>query len=129
MSYQSDLKQEEWDKIKHFFDRKNSNAAGRKGIHSKQHLVNAVLYVTKGGIPWRMMPKDFPSWQTVYTFFRRACKQGIWEKILDFLNKEYRKKLKRNEMPSFAIVDSQSVKTIYKSEDIGFDGGKKNQRS
>lgn len=88
-----------------------------------------MLYVTKGGIPWRMMPKDFPSWKTVYTFFRRACKQGIWEKILDFLNKEYRKKLKRNEMPSFAIVDSQSVKTIYKSKDVGFDGGKKNQRS
>jgi transposase len=30
----------------------------------------AVLYVLKGGIQWRMLPSDFPKWQTVYFYFQ-----------------------------------------------------------
>ena len=31
----------------------------------------------------------------------------------------------RNPEPSYALIDSQSVKTVYGSEQRGFDGGKK----
>jgi len=41
------------------------------------------------------------------------------------LNKVHRKKKDKSETPSYGIIDSQSVKTVIDSEDIGFDGGKK----
>lgn len=124
--YPSDVSRKEWKLIEHFFRPRTHR--GRKPDHSKRVLLNAVLYVVKGGIQWRMMPKNFPPWKTVYTFFRRMCLAGIWEKVLDFLNQKYRVKIGKNPTPSYVIVDTQSVKTQYDAEDRGFDGGKKNQR-
>lgn len=71
-----------------------------------------------------MMPKDFPPWQTVYDHFSRWNKAGVWECALDKLNERYRHSKKRA-VPSYAIIDSQSVKTVYASEERGIDGGKK----
>ena len=74
---------------------------------------------------WRQLPHDFPAWQTVYSFFHRANEKGLWDKILEHLIKIIRKKAGRNPNPSYSLIDSQSVKTAYASEQIGFDGRKK----
>jgi putative transposase len=123
--YPSNLTDGEWEGIKHFFERPDPR--GSKGYHDKRTIVDAIFYVVKGGIQWEMMPNDFPPYKTVFDHYSRLCKRGIWEKVLDFLNTKHRKKEKRNDKPSYAIVDSQSVKTIYDSEDRGFDGGKKSK--
>ncbi|WP_294880077.1 transposase [Sulfurimonas sp. RIFOXYB12_FULL_35_9] len=124
--YPSDLTDDEWEEIKHFFERPDPR--GNKGYHDKRDIINAIFYVIKGGIQWRMMPIDFPPWQTVYNHFSRLNKRGIWEQVLDFLNIKSRIKAERKPEPSYAIVDSQSVKTIYDSKERGFDGGKKSKR-
>jgi putative transposase len=123
--YPSSLSREQWKKIEHLFIPKSTR--GRKSLHDKMDLLNAVLYVVKGGIQWRMMPTNLPPWKTVYTFFRRMCLNGVWEKVLDFLNKECRRKSWRTAGPSIAIIDSQSTKTQYNADHKGYDGGKKNQ--
>ena len=74
-----------------------------------------------------MLPKDFPPWKTVYGYFRRLSKLGIWEKVLADLVKIKRLKSARNEHPSLLIIDAQSVKTSGKGEQRGFDVGKKGQ--
>ena len=58
-----------------------------------------------------MLPKDFAPWQTVYGYFRRWKKQGLWERINEALVKKVRVKAGRKAEPSAAIIDSQSVKT------------------
>jgi len=121
MSYPSDLKDEQWAKIEGFFDN------GNQAVHSKRLLMDAVLYLTKTGCQWRQLPKDFPPWPTVESFFRRAKEKGIWEKILKTLVKQERKRHKRKAGPSYGVVDSQSVKTTGPSTDRGIDGGKKNK--
>jgi putative transposase len=30
-----------------------------------REIMNAMSYVLRGGIPWRMLPHDLPPWQTV----------------------------------------------------------------
>ena len=81
------------------------------------------------GCQWRMLPKDFAPWKTVYGYFRRLSKLGIWEKVLADLVKIKRLKTGKNENPNLLIIDVQSVKTIGKGEQRGFDGGKKGQGS
>ena len=71
------------------------------------------------------LPHEFPAWQTVYSFFRRAKETGLWDKILQHLVKVTRRRAGRNPNPTYAIIDSQSVDTAYKSEQVGYDGGKK----
>ena len=60
-------------------------------------------------------------------FFRRAKMSGLWDEILQFLVEITRQIENRAPAPSYAIIDSQSVKTVSASEDRGIDGGKKNQ--
>ena len=123
--YASDLSDKEWDIIKGYFGRPDPR--GNRGKHSKRLIMNAILYVVRGGIQWRMLPNDFPPWQTVYDHFRRLNKRGIWSDLIKELNVKSRKEQGRDWGPSYGIVDSQSAKTIYASEKRGFDGGKKNK--
>ena len=104
-----------------FFQRPDPRGNPKK--YAKRDIVNAILYVSKGGIQWRMMPNDFPPWDTVYNHFRRLNKRGVWEQVLDSLNRLHRQGQGRNPKPSYAIIDSQSVKTQYASEERGIDGG------
>ncbi|MGQ5525719.1 transposase [Chitinimonas sp. PSY-7] len=54
-----------------------------------------MLYVTKSGCQWRMLPTDFPPWQTVYDHFSRWNRQGVWERALDELICTYRRQRKK----------------------------------
>ena len=77
------------------------------------------------GCKWRNLPHDFPPYSTVHSFYRRARLSGLWDKILQRLVEVTRKKAGRKVKPTYAIIDSQSVNTAYKSEQVGYDGGKK----
>lgn len=127
MSYPSDLKDKEWELIRHYFE--YSNGYGNRAIHTRRSMVNGILYVVKSGCQWRMLPKDFLPWKTVYGYFRRLSQMDVLEKVLQELVKVKRLQLGRNEHPSMLIVDAQSVKTSGKGEQRGFDGGKKGKRS
>jgi putative transposase len=88
-------------------------------------LVEAVLYLVNNGCKWRALPHDFPKWSTVKSFYYRAVENGTWERVMQYLVRETRKKAGRQEGPSYGLIDSQSVKTIYASDERGIDGGKK----
>lgn len=125
--YPSDLTDQEWALIEPFFRRPDPR--GNRGKYAKRAIVNAILYVVQGGIQWRMLPKDFPPWDTVYNHFRRLNQRGVWQQALDALTQQSRRRQGKFMHPSYAIIDSQSVKTQYASDARGIDGGKKNQRA
>ena len=78
------------------------------------------------GCPWRYLPKDFPPKSTVYWYFRRFCEDGTWARIHDALYVDCRDLEGREEQPSAAIIDSQSVKTGPNAcGSVGYDAGKK----
>ena len=118
-AYPTDLTDEQWAVIAPLFK------GMREYKYSKRELLNAVLYLVDNGCKWRALPHEFPAWQTVYSFFRRAKETGLWDKILQHLVEVTRRRAGRNPNPTYAIIDSQSVYTAYKSEQVGFDGGTK----
>jgi len=118
-SYPSDLTDKQWEEIKPLF------SGMRKCKWPKRELVDAVLYFVKTGCQWRHLPHDFPPYSTVHSFYRRARKSGLWDLILEHLVEKTRKNAGRNPNPTYALIDSQSVKTTSASEDRGIDGGKK----
>ena len=118
-AYPSNLTDKQWAVIEPYF--KNGN----KSLWDKRELVNAVLYREKTGCQWRFLPKDFPPYSTVHTFYRRAMLDGTWERINDRLVEITRLKAGRNSCPSYAIIDSQSAKTTAANDERGIDGGKK----
>ena len=94
-------------------------------LWNKRSLINAVFYINKTGCQWRMLPNDFPPHDTVWSFFRRAKINGLWEAMNDLLVEKTREKANREKSPTYALIDSQSVKTTTSNEERGFDCGKK----
>jgi transposase len=62
--YPSDLTGEEWERIAALLPKPSRR--GRKPSVAMQEVLNAIRYTTRSGGGWRMLPKDFPLWQTVY---------------------------------------------------------------
>jgi putative transposase len=74
-------------------------------------MLDAVFYVLKSGCPWRLLPREFPPWKTVYDWFRRWRIDGPFERLNTELRERLRCRLGRDPHPSAGIVDSQSART------------------
>lgn len=100
---------------------------GRREVHCRRAIVDAIFYVVDNGIKWRALPADFPPWSTVYNYFAAWEKVGVTQTLLDSLRDRVRLREGRTAEPSAAIVDSQAVRaaeTVGRSS-RGFDAGKK----
>ena len=81
-NYPSDLTDSQWKLIKEYFPQ------GPNSDHHKRSLIDAVLYLKDNGCKWRALPHDYPVWSTVHSFYFRARKSGLWEKVLDAIVKK-----------------------------------------
>jgi len=120
--YPSDLTDAQWQVIKKLLDEKMLQRKRRWELRS---IFDALFYIVKGGIQWRMLPKDFAPWQTVYFYFRQWKQQGLLQIIYEALHQKVRLKAGKEESPSLGIIDFQSVKTSFAGGSRGFDNAKK----
>jgi putative transposase len=120
--YETDLSDAQWAFIKRMLPQPSKR--GRPPTDRRQ-VLNAILYVLKGGIPWRLLPAGFPPWKTVHWIFRRWTLDKTWESLNDQLRAFVREKHQKRSRPTAAILDSQSVKSDPHGGPVGYDAAKK----
>ena len=120
-TYNTDLTEAQWVYLKPMLPK--ASKRGRPPA-DRRRIIDAVLYVVKGGIQWRLLPSSFPPWQTVYHVFRKWALDHTWESINACLRIFVRKAHGKRSRATAAILDSQSVKSDSHGGAVGYDAGK-----
>jgi putative transposase len=79
LRFASDLTDAEWAVLEPLLPPPAS--VGRPPEWPMREIVNAIFYVLRGGIAWRMLPPCFPPRQTVYGWFAAWRRGHVWEAI------------------------------------------------
>ena len=120
--YDSCLTEAQWDYLKPMLSKPAKR--GRPPT-DRRRILDAILYVVKGGIPWRYLPTDFPPWKTVYHVFRKWTLNHLWAALNDALRTLVRKAQGKRSQPTAAVLDSQSVKSAGHGGPVGYDAAKR----
>jgi putative transposase len=120
--YETDLTDEQFALLEPFLPQPKRTGRPPADLRA---VVNAILYLVRTGCQWRLLPKDFPPWSTVHTWYRRWRQDGTWEAIHEALRQQVRRRAGRDPAPRSSAVDSQSVKTAGQGGAKGYDAGKK----
>lgn len=123
LRYETDLTDAEWDLIEPYLPPPCD--CGRPREWSLRDVLDAIFYVLRGGIAWRLLPNDLPPKSTVFRWFALWRDTGLFETINHGLVMADRERAGREASPSAVVLDSQSVKTTESGGPSGYDAGKK----
>jgi putative transposase len=122
-AYRCDLTDEQWELIRELLPA--AKAGGRPRKVDLREVVNTLMYQDRTGCQWDYLPHDLAAKSTVWDYFVAWRKDGTWQNIVDTLRGKIRKEAGRQETPSAACIDTQTVKSTEMGGPVGYDGGKK----
>ena len=126
--YPSDVSDEAWVLVAPYLTLMTEAAPQR--VHPLRALFNALRWLVRAGVPWRLMPHDLPPWAAVYQQTQRWVQAGVFEAMVQDLRRLLRVIEGRPPEPSAAILDSRTLPSTPESgARAGDDGAKRKKGS
>ena len=117
----TDLTEAQWRYLEPLLPRAKRRGRPRTPL---RQVVAAILYVVKAGCQWRLLPPNFPPWQTVYHHFRGWSRAGSLTALNHRLRAFVRAAVGKRSRPTAAVLDSQTVRSDPHGGTVGYDAGK-----
>lgn len=76
------LRSDQWRKLRSFLDENPKVYVGRE--RQCRRFVEGVLWMTRSGAQWRLLPKRYGNWNSVYKRFDRWSEQGVWQELFEY---------------------------------------------
>lgn len=114
--YPTDLTDAEWEIIRPFLPEPPKR--GRTPSTDLREVLNALRYLARSSGGWRMLPKDFPPWQTVYWWFRSFVRRLLFRTIRYVALMLDREREAREQSPSAAAYRDFTVGIMRRSGDV-----------
>ena len=121
-AYPTDLTAPQWE-LRHPL--LPTGQGGGRPPADRRRVLNGLLYLTRAGCAWRLLPHDFGPWQTVSGYFRTWKRTPHWEILHDPLRGYVRVEAGKRTQPTAAILDSQTVRSADHAGPRGYDAAKK----
>jgi putative transposase len=122
-AYATDLTDEGWKIVASYVEPIPGQPGHPREVDTRA-VVNAILYLNRTGCQWRLLPHDFPDYPTVYYYFSKWKKNGVWLRVHEALRQQVRDQEKPDNPGKTLSIDSQSAKSAGAQEEVGFDKGK-----
>lgn len=87
MKKRHELSDTQWAKIEALLPKQRQGGRGRPE-HDTRQLLNAMVWRTRTGTPWRDLPERYGNWKTVYSRWLRWRDAGVWEHVWEALQAE-----------------------------------------
>jgi transposase len=72
---------QQWKRILAFLETRSDLYIG-KTINCKR-FINAILWMTRSGAQWRLLPEKYGDWNSIYKRFNRWAEKGIWTAMFE----------------------------------------------
>jgi len=75
------LRGDPWRKIRGFLDESPKVYVGQE--RQCRRFIEGVLWMTRSGAQWRLLPKRYGNWNSVYKRFNRWSERGVWQELFE----------------------------------------------